>query len=449
MAAVVAAGLVAAALSAPASSAEPTRLAAPARPAQDAGAGGADGGDGGGGGGGGGTSLKAEYDEIIGQEADLLARIDEAKAEQMRLSGELAQLQAQVEDERVELFVSQTDLQEAEATALRETAARKAAERAVVAGEERLRQQIVASYVSGGETSGTMEAILRSNNSEDAGNALAYSRAIVDDSDTLVRQLTEAEAERKRADRAARKARTAAEARRDDVAGAAAFLASARDRQVVLVADVEAQVRAESDALREVEDRKALIESQIAAMKEASDNLAKFLAGLQANQPALTPGALVITNPIPGYAIGSKFGQRRHPILGTTRLHAGGDLGAPSGTPIYAPADGVVVSAGARGGYGNATVIDHGFSLTTLYGHQSRIDVAPGQSVKRGDPIGLVGSTGLSTGPHLHFETRIKGMPIDPEAVVNFTLPTTSYQEEREAAVALMEAVDAANNPDN
>jgi murein DD-endopeptidase MepM/ murein hydrolase activator NlpD len=391
----------------------------------------------------------AEYDEIIGQEVDLLARIDEAKAEQMRLSGELAQLQAQIEDKRVELFVSQTDLQEAEATARRETAARKAAERAVVAGEERLRQQIVASYVSGGETSGTMEAILRSNNGEDAGNALAYSRAIVDDSDTLVRQLTEAEAERKRTDRAAKKARTAAEARRDDVAGAAAFLASARDRQVVLVADVEAQVRAESDALREVEDRKALIESQIAAMKEASDNLAKFLAGLQANQPALTPGALVITNPIPGYAIGSKFGQRRHPILGTTRLHAGGDLGAPSGTPIYAPADGVVVSAGDRGGYGNATVIDHGFSLTTLYAHQSRIDVVPGQSVKRGDPIGLVGSTGLSTGPHLHFETRIKGMPIDPEAVVNFTLPTTSYQEEREAAVALMEAVDAANNPDD
>ena len=76
--------------------------------------------------------------------------------------------------------------------------------------------------------------------------------------------------------------------------------------------------------------------------------------------------------------------------------------------------------AGRRGGYGNTTVIDHGHSLGTLYGHQSRIAVKPGQVVKRGDLIGYVGSTGLSTGPHLHFETRVRGMPINPEGVVDW-----------------------------
>jgi len=431
VAAVVAAGLAAAALSTPASSAEPRRLASPARLSQDEAEGQEEGG--------GGTSLKAEYDEIIGQEADLLARIDEAKSEQVRLSGELIQLEAQVKTKQVELLESQSDLQDAEATSIRETTARKVAGRAVVAGEERLRQQIVASYVTGGENTGVMEAILRANSGEDAGNARAYSRAIVGDSDTLVRQLTDARAERQRAERAARKAKTAAEDRRDDVTAVVAFLDSARDRQVVLVADVEVQVRAESDALAEVEEQKARIESQIAAMNEASDNLAAFLGAFQANQPALAPGDVIITNPIPGTSIGSKFGLRRHPILGSTRLHAGGDIGAPSGTPIYAPADGVVLSADERGGYGNATVLDHGFSLTTLYAHQSRIDVEPGQYVKRGDPIGLVGSTGLSTGPHLHFETRLRGVPTDPLSIVNFMLPIGSYEEERETAIALME----------
>ena len=173
----------------------------------------------------------------------------------------------------------------------------------------------------------------------------------------------------------------------------------------------------------------AIIEGRINSINRSSDGVQLILAQLQAAQPNWAPGDVLITNPIPGYLIGSKFGMRKHPILGIVRLHAGGDLGAPSGTLIYAPADGVVIIAGVRGGYGNTTVIDHGHSLATLYGHQSQILVTPGQVVKRGDPIGRVGSTGLSTGPHLHFETRIKGVPIDPEGVIDFTRPKGSYAE--------------------
>ena len=85
-----------------------------------------------------------------------------------------------------------------------------------------------------------------------------------------------------------------------------------------------------------------------------------------------------------------------------------------TGTPIRAAADGVVVFAGGRGGYGNATIIDHGNSLATLYAHQSSILLGDGQRVTRGQVIGLVGSTGFATGPHLHFEVRINGVPVDP-----------------------------------
>ena len=112
--------------------------------------------------------------------------------------------------------------------------------------------------------------------------------------------------------------------------------------------------------------------------------------------------------------------MRFHPILAFERLHAGGDLGAPSGTPIHAAADGRVVVASERGGYGLTVVIDHGDSLATLYAHQSALAVGAGDLVKRGDVIGWVGSTGLSTGPHLHLETRVKGMPVNPEGIIDF-----------------------------
>jgi murein DD-endopeptidase MepM/ murein hydrolase activator NlpD len=96
------------------------------------------------------------------------------------------------------------------------------------------------------------------------------------------------------------------------------------------------------------------------------------------------------------------------------RMHEGIDLGAAYGTPIHAAAAGTVIYAGWMEGYGNLVIIDHGGGLATAYGHQSSIAVANGQSVSQGQVIGYVGSTGHSTGPHLHFEVRVNGAPVDP-----------------------------------
>lgn len=112
--------------------------------------------------------------------------------------------------------------------------------------------------------------------------------------------------------------------------------------------------------------------------------------------------------------ITSGFGTRVHPLTGSPRLHAGIDLGAPTGTPIRAAAAGTVVVAGVMGGYGNTVDIRHGDGTTTRYAHQSRLLVRAGQQVAAGQVIGLVGSTGASTGPHLHFEVRTPTGPIDP-----------------------------------
>ncbi|MEX0657636.1 MAG: M23 family metallopeptidase, partial [Egibacteraceae bacterium] len=110
----------------------------------------------------------------------------------------------------------------------------------------------------------------------------------------------------------------------------------------------------------------------------------------------------------------SGYGMRRHPIYGTGRMHTGVDFGSPSGAPIYAATGGTVISAGWRGGYGLAVVVDHGNGVATLYAHSSQVLVSPGQRVGRGQVIARIGSTGQSTGPHLHFEVRVHGQHRDP-----------------------------------
>ena len=120
----------------------------------------------------------------------------------------------------------------------------------------------------------------------------------------------------------------------------------------------------------------------------------------------------------------SQFGMRRHPILGYTRMHAGQDYGAPFGSPIYAVTDGQVKYAGYKGGYGRYVNLDHGGGMGTGYGHMSRVAVAAGQHVRRGQVVGYVGSSGLSTGPHLHYELYRNGRPVNP-ASVTFTSRAT------------------------
>jgi len=112
--------------------------------------------------------------------------------------------------------------------------------------------------------------------------------------------------------------------------------------------------------------------------------------------------------------ITSRFGPRTHPITGERRLHAGVDVGAPAGAPVAAAGAGVVTRAGPAGAYGNLVEVDHGAGLTTRYAHASAVLVAAGQTVAAGALLARVGSTGASTGPHLHYEVREHGVPRDP-----------------------------------
>ncbi|MBV1689356.1 M23 family metallopeptidase [Novosphingobium sp. G106] len=131
------------------------------------------------------------------------------------------------------------------------------------------------------------------------------------------------------------------------------------------------------------------------------------------------PGTMPASMPVAAYGITSGFGMRQHPILGVWRSHAGLDLAASYGSPIVATSDGMVSTAGWQGGYGLLVTLDHGGGLQTRYGHMSRLNVEPGQQVRKGSVIGYVGSSGLATGPHLHYEIRLNGQPINPTTHLN------------------------------
>ena len=132
--------------------------------------------------------------------------------------------------------------------------------------------------------------------------------------------------------------------------------------------------------------------------------------------------------PVPG-RITSRYGMRRHPILGYTRMHAGLDMKATYGTPIHAATDGTVQFAGRHGGHGNFVKISHGGGLATGYAHMSRIAVSSGERVRRGQVIGYVGSTGLATGPHLHYEMYRNGKTVNPASVEFVTRAQLSGSE--------------------
>lgn len=165
-------------------------------------------------------------------------------------------------------------------------------------------------------------------------------------------------------------------------------------------------------------DRRALeaAEAQLAQdSKNVGELIQKRVAEARARDGIVALGTGIMGYPSDG-PITSSFGWRMHPILGYERFHSGIDFGADYGSTIRSADRGVVIFAGWYGGYGNTVIVDHGNNITTLYGHISELLISEGQSVERGQPIAAVGSTGLSTGPHLHFEVRQTGEPIDPMA---------------------------------
>jgi murein DD-endopeptidase MepM/ murein hydrolase activator NlpD len=175
--------------------------------------------------------------------------------------------------------------------------------------------------------------------------------------------------------------------------------------------DVREKLKAEKDESGLVHQMRADVERLKSEAMSREESLSELEKLLQSKKEMLvhTPSIW----PVHGW-VTSGFGFRTNPFTGLTQMHEGLDISNCEGTPVVAPADGIVSATGKDFSYGNVIVISHGFGMTTRFNHLSKILVGAGQKVKRGDKIAEVGTTGKSTGPHLHYEVRVNGIPVNP-----------------------------------
>ena len=188
---------------------------------------------------------------------------------------------------------------------------------------------------------------------------------------------------------------------------------SAEQRLLERRGELEAVLGEQEQLLERLEGEIDHFEGELAALAREESSIRAEIAAATEPAKSTTVSSTGFVRPVPG-AVSSGFGMRVHPITGQNRMHNGWDMNAAHGDPIRSARAGTVILAGVKGGYGNTIMIDHGGGVVTLYAHQSRFGSAVGDSVAAGEVIGYIGSTGQSTAPHLHFEIRIDGNPVDP-----------------------------------
>ncbi|HEX7133118.1 MAG TPA: peptidoglycan DD-metalloendopeptidase family protein [Iamia sp.] len=364
--------------------------------------------------------LRDEYEELAGEEAQLLVDYDLSTARLEELTVQVAEAQNAADAADLALADAEIDLASRRDEEAEADAALEAAREEVAAAEAQVRLFALDAYMGEGAATDLTEALELLDGDDGSLVRRGYRHSFDEQQGEAIDQLAAARAERTRLRASARRATERAEQQRDDVETLRQEATAALAESTRLAQEAAAERDTQALLILDIQSRRVSIEARIVNLDRAADGVQGVLAAFQANDPEWTPGALWFQSPLPCTEISSEFGQRAHPILNITRLHAGADIGADTGDPVEAAADGIVLLAEPRGGYGNTVVIAHGFSLGTVYAHNSELLVQPGQQVKRGDVIAAAGTTGLSTGPHVHFETRLKGVPVNPR---NFLLP--------------------------
>lgn len=268
----------------------------------------------------------------------------------------------------------------------------------------------------GGEIA-AFNALIDSGDPGELAVRMGYTRRVAEAKQASVDELVGARRDAKEADNQATLAKNAADKALAEAEAAKAEAEAVRGEAESVQHELANVVVQQQEAASAAEAYRAEVMGRYEELKRESERIGEELLAAGSPGPVLRPGSRLLM-PVRGWK-SSDFGMRFDPYYSVWQLHAGVDIAAGGGEPIYAAADGQVASAGWRGGYGNYTCLSHGTydgqSLSTCYAHQSRILVDRGQRVSRGQMIGRVGTTGASTGNHLHFEVRLDGEPVQPE----------------------------------
>jgi murein DD-endopeptidase MepM/ murein hydrolase activator NlpD len=357
--------------------------------------------------------LRGELDEVAGDEADVLADLRVTQRRKAAEQAQLAELDAEVDEAVAELQVLQSKLDEASAAQIRAQRRLERVKGQLDAARAALKQQAVASFMRFGSGAEQLDVVLRAKNINELHDAAAFVDALAERQARIVDKFAALQEDTASLEADAEATRAAAASQRNEVQAQTDALQTARDQQAAVTASATAEANHEQALLSSLRGKRAQYEQRIRAFQRESDSIADLLRR-RGSGGARISGRGSLSAPLAHPIVTSTFGYRVHPIFGDRRLHTGLDFRASSGTPLTAAAPGEVVFAGWRGGYGNCTIIDHGGGIATLYAHQSSIRVERGDEVKRGQVIGASGSTGFATGPHLHFEVRVSGTPVDP-----------------------------------
>lgn len=335
--------------------------------------------------------MQKEIDEYTKQinskkstEKSILAELDRLEAEQQLAEKQLAYIQARAEYLTERMAETEKEIKEIEA----KLASQKSA------FEERLVSMYKAGQMS------YIEVLLGSTSISDFLTRVHYLKDIANYDAQLIQEYTQNQNELL--------------AKKDSLQKDLASLNEAKKQEEAKRVELASRSQDRERYLASIQSERAQLEKALQEMEQESKALEKVIQELQAQGHQPEKQNLSLMRPVSGGWISSYYGNRLHPILGTYIFHSGVDIAVDYGTEIKAAEDGTVIFAGVNGGYGNCVIIDHGGGISTLYGHASKLLVKKGQVVTKGQTIALVGSTGLSTGPHLHFEVRVNGVTQDP-----------------------------------
>ena len=350
-------------------------------------------------------ALAAEKQDVLARIKLLDARRQNAESKLSHFDDELARLDAKIDEVKEDLTRAQAkvallteDLHDVLARLDRRT--------------EIFTDRAVAAYIAG--PSAYIDSILSSDSFSDLVDRYEYYESALNADSAIVSeiQVLRDETENQR-ELILEKQHEISVAKRE-LEGSRTEMATLRRQQASVLAAKEAALSEKQQILGQVETRRrkwAALESQL---DRDSDRLQALInqAASTSSGPLPSGGGQLLW-PAAG-SVTSGYGYRTHPIFGDQRLHTGIDIGAAYGAPVIASDSGVVTYAGVMSGYGNVVVVDHGGGLATTYNHLSAFTVGSGQSVGRGEQVGAVGCSGYCTGPHLHFEVRVNGSPVDP-----------------------------------